>query len=36
MALKQRNHPVYVGHLLAHTGLPGPLATSNAAADAAA
>lgn len=27
---------MYVGHLRAHTGLPGPLTAGNAAADAAA
>lgn len=36
LALRQRTHPVYVGHLRAHTGLPGPLTAGNAAADAAA
>lgn len=36
MALKWRNNLVYIRHLHAHTGLPGPLATGNAAVAAAA
>jgi len=28
-----RKHPYYVGHIKAHTNLPGPLSEGNSAAD---
>jgi hypothetical protein len=31
--LEHRKHPVFIQHIRAHTGLPGPLAEGNALAD---
>ena len=33
LSLRERTVPYFVGHLRAHTGLPGPLSEGNATAD---
>ena len=33
--IRQRDHPFFIGHICAHTDLPGPLASGNELADAA-